>query len=81
MARAHSPSSEWLLRAGVVRWTDRRTRHLLSGVHFWGWERQRTAAQIHLPGYEMSHKGHEEGGLTDRSATGSHVTETRAAFR
>lgn len=79
MASAHSPSSALLLCVGVARWTDRRTRYLLSGVYIRGWERRRTAAQIHIPDHKMPHRGHGEGGPTEGSVTGSRVTEEARA--
>lgn len=63
----------------VARWTDRRTRYLLSGVYIRGWERRRTAAQIHIPDHKMPHRGHGEGGPTEGSVTGSRVTEEARA--
>lgn len=79
MASAHSPSSALLLCVSVARWTDRRTRYLLSGVYIRGWERRRTAAQIHIPDHKMPHRGHGEGGPTEGSVTGSRVTEEARA--
>lgn len=79
MASAHSPSSALLLCVGVARWTDRRTRYLLSGVYIRGWERRRTAAQIHIPDHKMPHRGHGEGGPTEGSVTESRVMEEARA--